>query len=432
MSILKQVQLAKEASVKLAVLPTKVKNKALIAIANSLKNNSKKILVANKKDVKAAKKSKLNQALIKRLMLDEHKISEMVEEVKSVAKLEDPVEKILSQVGLDNGLVLYQVTCPIGIIGAIFESRPDAVVQISALCLKSGNAVILKGGSEAKNSNKILVDIISKAAESNEIPKGAVQLIETREEVAEMLKLDNYINLVIPRGSNSFVRYVQEHTKIPVLGHSEGICHVYVDKYADIKMAIDICFDAKCQYPAVCNAMETMLVHKDIAEKFLPLMIDKLKRAKVEIRGDEKTRKIIQGIKKATEKDWGTEYNDLILSIKIVSDLNEAIDHINKYGSKHTDAIVTENKKNAEAFMDLVDSASVMWNASTRFADGFRYGKGAEVGISTAKIHARGPVGLGGLVIYKYKLVGKGHVVKDYAGKNAKNSSTKLLRNCFK
>ena len=235
-----------------------------------------------------------------------------------------------------------------------------------------------------------------------------------------MLKLNDYINLMVPRGSNKFVKYIQENTTIPVLGHSEGICHVFVDKYADMKKALDICFDAKCQYPAVCNAMETMLVHKGIAKKFLPLIANKYKKADVEVRGDAATLRIVKNIKKAAEADWSTEYNDLVISIKVVKDLNEAINHINKYGSKHTDGIVTENKKNAEAFMSLVDSASVMWNASTRFADGYRYGKGAEVGISTSKIHSRGPVGLEGLVIYKYKLIGKGHVVKDYAGRNAK------------
>lgn len=244
-----------------------------------------------------------------------------------------------------------------------------------------------------------------------------------------MLKLSDYINLIIPRGSNMFVKYIQEHTQIPVLGHSEGICHVFVDKYADLKKAINICFDSKCQYPAVCNAIETLLVHKDIAKKFLPLMVRKFKRAKVEVRGDEKTRKIVNGIKRATEKDWSTEYNDLILSTKVVNDLNEAIDHINKYGSRHTDAIVTENKKSAQIFMKLVDSASVMWNASTRFADGFRYGKGAEIGISTSKIHSRGPVGLEGLVIYKYKLIGKGQVVKDYIGQNAKKFIHRAIKN---
>ena len=431
MSVIKQAQIAKEASLKLAVLPTKIKNKALVAIADALRKNQKRILDENKKDIEAAKKAGLNQVLIKRLLLDSHKISEMVDEIKSVARLEDPVGKLLSQVELDKDLMLYQVTCPIGVIGAIFESRPDAVTQISALCLKSGNAVILKGGSEARNSNKILVDIITKTAESNKIPKGAIQLIETREEVSQMLRQSDCISLVIPRGSSKFVKYVQEHTKIPVLGHSEGICHVYVDKDTDIKKALDICFDAKCQYPAVCNAMETMLVHKDVAKKFLPLMIEKFRRANVEIKGDEETRKTVRNVNKASEKDWSTEYNDLILSVKVVDDLNEAINHINRYGSKHTDAIVTENKNSAHVFMDLVDSASVMWNASTRFADGFRYGKGAEVGISTSKIHARGPVGLEGLVIYKYKLMGKGHVVKDYIGKNAKNFSHKVIKKIF-
>ena len=430
-NILQKAELARQASIKLAVLPTGIKNSALLAIAKALKKSSKLILKANKKDTEEAKKSNLKDVLLKRLMLDKHKIDEMVEEVKNVAKLDDPVGKILSQVELDRGLMLYQVTCPIGVIGAIFESRPDAAVQISTLCLKSGNSVILKGGSEAKNSNKALVKIISETAKRNKMPKGAIQLLETREEVSQMLKLNEFIDLVIPRGSSKFVKYVQEHTKIPVLGHSEGICHVFVDKHADIKKAIDICFDAKCQYPAVCNAMETMLVHKDIAKRFLPLMIKKFKKANVEIRGDDKTGKIVKNIKKATEKDWATEYNDLILSVMIVSDLNEAIGHVNKYGSRHTDAIVTENKKNAQLFMDLVDSASVIWNASTRFADGFRYGKGAEVGISTAKIHSRGPVGLEGLVIYKYKLIGKGQVVKDYVGKNAKKFRHRVIKKLF-
>ena len=426
--ILKQAQLAKEASLKLANLSTETKNKALAAVAEAIKKNSKLILDANRKDVEEAKKNNMKEVLLKRLILNEYRINEIAEEIKSVAKLENPVGKVISQVELDKDLMLYQVTCPIGVIGAIFESRPDAVPQISSLCLKSGNAVILKGGSEAKNSNKVLVDIISKTAEKNGIPKGAIQLIETREEVSQMLKLSDYITLIIPRGSSAFVKYVQENTKIPVLGHSEGICHVYVDKEADIKKAVDICFDAKCQYPAVCNAMETMLVHKGIAKKFLPLIAEKFRQANVEIRGDNETINILKGIDKATEEDWKTEYNELIISIKIVNDLNEAIGHINKYGSKHTDAIVTENKKSAEIFMDLVDSASVMWNASTRFADGFRYGKGAEIGISTAKIHARGPVGLEGLVIYKYKLVGNGQIVKDYIGKNAKKFKHKVIK----
>jgi len=431
MSIEQQAKSAREASIKLAVLPTKAKNKALKSMANSIKSNSKKIIEANKKDLKAAKKNKLSRVLIDRLKIDNNKIHEMVEEIKDVAELEDPVGKTLSQIELDKGLMLYQITCPIGVIGAIFESRPDAVIQISSLCIKSGNAVILKGGSEALNSIRILVKIISEAAAKSGIPKGAVQLIETREQVAQMLKLHDYIDLVIPRGSNAFVRYIMKNSQIPVLGHSEGICHVYVDRDADLKKAISISFDAKCQYPAVCNAVETLLVHKGIARKFLPLMIKKFKTAGVEIRGDDETRKVVPSISQATEKDWDMEYNDLILSVKIVDDLDEAINHINKHGSKHTDAIITENKANANKFMNLVDSASVMWNASTRFADGFRYGKGAEVGISTSKIHARGPVGLEGLVIYKYKLVGNGHIVKDYAGKNGKRFRHKTIKKLF-
>ena len=431
MNIINQSQLAKESSIKLAVLPTGVKNKALNAIANSIKSNSNKIIKANKKDLELAEKQRLNKVLVDRLRIDNDKINEMIEEIKNVAKLEDPAGKTLSQTELDKGLMLYQVTCPIGVIGAIFESRPDAVTQISALCIKSGNAVILKGGSEALNSNRILVKIISEAAEKNGIPKGSVQLIETRGQAAEMLKMHENIDLIIPRGSNAFVRYVQEHTKIPVLGHSEGICHIYVDKNADLSKAMSISFDAKCQYPAVCNAVETLLVHKDVSKTFLPKMIKKFREANVEIRGDNKARDIVKNMKKAAEQDWNTEYNDLILSVKVVNSLDEAIIHINKHGSKHTDAIITENKKNAEKFMALVDSASVMWNASTRFADGFRYGKGAEVGISTAKIHARGPVGLEGLAIYKYKLVGKGHIVRDYAGKNAKKFTHKIIRRLF-
>ncbi|MEK6891860.1 MAG: glutamate-5-semialdehyde dehydrogenase [Nanoarchaeota archaeon] len=431
MSITEQAKLAKEASIKLAKLPTKTKNKALLEIAKSIIKNSKSIINENKKDIAAAEKSNLNNVLIKRLKIDENKIKEIVDEIKSVAKLDDPVGKVLSQVELDKGLMLYQVTCPIGVIGAIFESRPDVVTQISSLCLKSGNTVILKGGSEALNSNRILVKIISEAIEHNGIPKEAVQLIETRGQVSEMLKLHDDIDLIIPRGSNSFVKYVKENSMIPVLGHSEGICHVYIDKDADLKKAIDISFDAKCQYPAVCNAMETLIVHKDIAKKFLPQMIKQFKKANVEIRGDGKTKSIVKDVKNITKEDWDTEYNDLVLSVKVVNNLDEAIKHINKHSSKHTDAIVTENKKNAEIFMNLVDSASVMWNASTRFADGFRYGKGAEVGISTSKIHARGPVGLEGLVIYKYKLIGKGHVVKDYAGKNAKKYKHKIIKKSF-
>jgi len=424
-----QVKKAKQASIILASIKTEIKNRALENIIKEIKKNKNEIIKENKKDLQKAKENELSNSLIERLVVDDKKIREIIEMVESIIKLEDPIGKILEITELDKDLILSKVTVPIGLIGAIFESRPDAAVQISSLCIKSGNAVILKGGSEASNTNRILVNLIREAIK-NYVPKEAVQIIETRAQVKEILKLDEYIDLLIPRGSNKFVKYIQDNTKIPVLGHSEGICHVYVDIYADIKKASDICYDAKCQYPAVCNAMETLLVHKAIANKFLPLMIKKFKKAGVEIKGDEKTRSIVKNIKKSTEKDWKTEYNDLILNIKIVKNVDEAIEHINYYGSRHTDAIVTENQKTASKFIDFVDSSSIMHNCSTRFADGFRYGKGAEVGISTAKIHARGPVGVEGLTIYKYILKGQGNTLKEYSsGKKKFTHKIKKMKN---
>lgn len=426
--IIEQAIEAKNAAIKLASASTEEKNNALKNIAESLEKNKKTILEANSKDMIEA--VNLPDALLKRLKLDDIKIKELIKGIKSLIKLEDPVGKTLSALELHNNLELYQVTTPIGLIGVIFESRPDALVQIATLCLKSGNAVILKGGSEAKHSNRVLFEIIKKATEN--LPKGWIQLIETREEVKEILKLDQYISLLIPRGSNKFVKYIMDNTKIPVLGHADGICHVYVDKDADISKALKISYDAKCQYAAVCNAIETLLVHKDIAKEFLPLIEKKYRQADVKLLGCEKTRQILKNIFTATEKDWSTEYNDLILSIRIVDSIDEAIEHINEYGSHHTDAIVTENKDNANRFISLVDSSSVMWNASTRFADGYRYGLGAEVGISTNKIHARGPVGLDGLVIYKYLLIGNGQIVADYSGKEAKQFTHKKLEKKWK
>ncbi len=421
---LDKVKKAKKASIILASINTKTKNKALENIAKTIRKNKSKIIEENKKDLFKAKQNKLSQSLIERLILNNRKIKEILDIIESVIKLKDPIGRTTESMELDNGLNLYKITVPIGLIGAIFESRPDAAVQISSLCIKSGNAVILKGGSEANNTNKILVSLIRDSLHNSGIPKDAVQLIETREQVKELLELHNLIDLLIPRGSNKFVRYIQENTKIPVLGHSEGICHVYVDKDANLNKAIDICYDAKCQYSAACNAMETLLVHKDIAKKFLPLIAKKY-NSLVELRGDKETREIIY-VKKAAEIDWKTEYSNLILSIKIVKTADEAIHHINKYGSKHTDSIITENQNTAKQFTNLVDSSSVMHNCSTRFADGFRYGKGAEVGISTSKIHARGPVGLEGLTIYKYFLRGKGHIVEDYAkGKKKFTHKTK-------
>ncbi|MDK2892675.1 MAG: glutamate-5-semialdehyde dehydrogenase [Methanohalophilus sp.] len=421
---------AKNASISLSSVSTAIKNKALENMADALGKNRDMILEANKKDLEMAGKmlqeNKLSQALVDRLKVDDNKIDSMIAGIKDVIKLNDPTGETLQCLELDKGLVLYKVSCPIGLIGVIFESRPDVVPQVMSLCLKSGNATIFKGGSEALYSNRTIFNILKDAIKNTEgIPEEAFQLMETREEVMDILSFDDYIDLLIPRGSNAFVKYIQENTKIPVLGHADGICHVYVDNEADLEKAVDVCFDSKVQYPAVCNAMETMLVHSGIAGEFLPAMLKKFAESGVELRLDEMSmdiaRKEAISAKNATDEDWYTEYNDLILSVKIVGDMREAIDHINKYGSHHTDAIVTENQQKMKDFAALVDSSSVMINASTRFADGFRYGKGAEVGISTNKIHARGPVGMEGLVIYKYILIGNGDKVADYSGPGAKS-----------
>ncbi len=413
MEIAQKAETAKQASISLAAVKTELKNKALDAIAKAIEKQKEQIIAANKTDLTAAEKNKLPSPLLKRLKFDEKKINEVCAAIESLIKLDDPVGKILAVTQLDDGLELFKVSCPIGVIGMIFESRPDALVQISTLCLKSGNAVLLKGGSEAANTNKILAGIIEQAAKDY-LPDGWIQLLQTREDVAAMLKLDEYIDLIVPRGSNQFVKFIMDNTNIAVLGHADGICHVYVNADADIEMAVKITVDSKCQYVAVCNAAETLLVDDKITKEFLPKVKAALEKQGVEIRGCEKTRKIID-VKEATEEDWRTEYLDLILSIKIVSGIDEAIGHINRYGSKHTDAIVTGDKEKAEKFMDLVDSACVFWNCSTRFNDGYRFGLGAEVGISTNKIHARGPVGLEGLMIYKWKLLGKGQTVEDYS-----------------
>lgn len=426
MGIAEIAKQAKKASIQLGAVKPDAKNNALAEIAKALKQNTDKIVSANKKDVAAAKKNNLSAALLKRLVFDENKIADVVTGIESLIKLDDPVGKTLSATELDKGLELYKVSCPIGVIGVIFESRPDALVQISTLCLKSGNAVLLKGGSEAQHTNKILADTIRETGEKAGIPKGWLGLMETRAEVAEILKMDEYIDLLIPRGSNEFVRHIMNNTNIPVLGHAEGICHVYVDGEADLEMTVNIVVDSKCQYVTVCNAAETLLVDEKIAKKFLPKVKAALEEKGVELRGCKKTASIIK-VKPATEKDWSTEYLDYIISIKVVDGLDEAIEHINRYGSRHTDTIVTANKGKAKKFMDLVDSANVFWNCSTRFSDGFRYGLGAEVGISTNKIHARGPVGLEGLVIYKWKLLGTGQIVTDYSGNDAKKFTHKKL-----
>jgi len=422
--------LAKKASIKLAATSAEQKNKALMEIARLLELRKEEIFKANKEDLKRSEEENLAAPLLKRLKFDENKLSEVISGINSLIKLPDPVGKTLASTELDEGLELYRVSCPIGVIGVIFESRPDALVQISTLCLKSGNSVLLKGGREAINTNRILTDVIKTATENSGIPSGWIQLLETRDDVNEMLKMDDYIDLIIPRGSNEFVRYIMENSNIAVLGHADGICHCYVDSEADLKMAVKIVADAKTQYVAVCNATETLLVHKDVAKEFLPMLKEELDKKNVELVGCEKTREIID-VMAASEEDWKTEYLDYKLSIKIVDNVEEAIEHINTYGSGHTDSIISNNRANVELFMNLVDSGNVFWNCSTRFSDGFRYGFGAEVGISTNKIHARGPVGLDGLLIYKYKLVGNGHIVADYANKT-KSFTHKKINKDFK
>ncbi len=410
---------AKEASIRLAAVNSELKNQALAEIARALELNQAEIAAANRADMERSEQENLAGPLLKRLRFDQDKIKEACDGLESLITLPDPVGKTLSATELDHGLELYQVSSPIGVIGVIFESRPDALVQISSLCLKSGNAVLLKGGSEAAETNRILADIINSASVEAGIPPGWIGLLETRADVADMLEMDETIDLIVPRGSNEFVQHIMDNTNIPVLGHADGICHVYVDSKADLDMAGRIVVDSKCQYVAVCNAAETMLVHREIAPAFLPQLKEALEEKGVEIRGCEKTVKLIE-VKPATENDWQTEYLDLILSIKIVDSLDEAIDHINRYGSGHTDAIVTGHRARGITFMDYVDSAGVFLNCSSRFSDGFRYGLGAEVGISTNKIHARGPVGLEGLVIYKWRLIGDGHIVADFSGKDGK------------
>lgn len=394
---------AKEASLKIADLSTELKNTALLKIADEIELNKDEIFEANKTDLETAKSlvesGELTKSTFNRLKLDENKMRDMIQGIRDIAKLEDPVNKKLLVRELDSDLTLYKVSCPIGVLGIIFEARPDVIAQISSLAIKSANAVILKGGKESINTNKKILSVINSALEKiKEFPKNVIQQVFTRDDVAEMLKCDKYINLIIPRGGNKLVKFIKENTKIPVLGHADGICHIFVDETADIDMAIKVVTDAKTQYPSACNAVETLLIH----EKFPK--IDNLLAA---LQLSE-----IQLIDKP--ESWSHEYGDKILSFKTVKNIDEAIEHINTYGSGHTDSIITKNIENAEKFMNKVDSAGVYFNASTRFADGFRYGFGAEVGISTNKTHARGPVGLEGLTIYKYKLIGNGNIVKDY------------------
>jgi glutamate-5-semialdehyde dehydrogenase len=420
-------QRARKAAQALAVVPTEEKDDFLRNVADGLERASDAILSANAADVDAArttfKKTPLAASAFERLKLDETKVHEMAAGVRAVAALPDPAGRVLSRTLLDDGLVLEKVTCPLGVLLVIFESRPDAVAQIGSLALKSGNAAILKGGRESARSTAALLDVFARALASfPEIPEGVLSSVAGRAEVDALLALDEHIDLVIPRGGYDLVKHVQAHTRIPVLGHSEGVCHVYVDRAADEAMTAEIVLDSKLQYPAACNAAETLLVHREAAARFLVPLIARLVEAGVEIRACSKTRALAPslGLAPATEEDWRTEYGGPILSVKLVESLDEAVEHVNRYGSHHTETIVTDDKPSAEAFLGHVDAAGVFHNASTRFADGFRYGFGAEVGISTSRIHARGPVGLDGLVTYKYLLRGSGQIVATYSGKDAR------------
>ena len=426
------IQKTRTAAIALAKLSQSVKNDALEAIAIALEQNAEVILTANQQDVTNAIAAQLPSPLIARLKLDANKLKSMVAGVRDVIRLDDPIGDRQIHRELDAGLILERFSCPLGVIGVIFEARPDAVTQIAALGIKSGNGVILKGGSEAVHSCEAIAKVMHDALdylyqkkqketqkEIQAVSPNVVQLLTTRAETLAILKMDKLIDLIIPRGSNQFVRYIQENTHIPVLGHADGVCHLYVDVAADIHKAIAIAVDSKTQYPAACNAIETLLVHSAIASEFLPLAAAALRERGVKLLGCDRTQKVID-VFPATDTDWSTEYCDLILSIKVIDSLEEAIAHITTYGSKHTEAIVTENQAIADIFTSDIDAAGVYHNCSTRFADGFRYGFGAEVGISTNKMPPRGPVGLEGLVTYKYRLVGDGHIVSDYVGASAK------------
>lgn len=389
---------AKNASLEMAELTTEVKNKALLKIADALEENKSQIFEANKTDLEQAKDS-VSPSVFNRLKLDENKMRDMIQGIRDVVKLEDPIGKTLLARQLDEGLNLYKVSCPIGVIGIIFEARPDVIAQISSLAIKSSNAVILKGGKESINTNKTILGIINSVLDSiKEFPKNALSQVFTHDDVAQMLKCDASIDLIIPRGGNKLVKFIKENTKIPVLGHADGICHIFTDESADFETAKKVIIDAKTQYPSACNAVETLIIHKNFNKK--DELLKELENAEITLVSNPDT--------------WAFEHGDKTLAYKVVTNIDEAINHINTYGSGHTDCIITKNEQNAQKFMQKVDSAGVYQNVSTRFADGFRYGFGAEVGISTNKTHARGPVGLEGLTIYKYKLIGNGHIVKDY------------------
>ena len=413
---------AREASRKLALLSSETRKVTLLAIADALEENGERILAANAKDCAAAEKllstGEMTQALFSRLWIKESGIAEMAARVREVANLPDPVGKRLAATELDEGLILHKESCALGVIAVVFESRPDVVPQIASLALKSGNAVLLKGGAEAANSNESIVAVWRETlCRFPDVPRESIHLLQSRSDVMELLRLQGEVDLLIPRGSKEFVAFMEQNSRIPVLSHGEGICHVFVDRAADLSRAVRVTLDSKVQYPAACNSVETLLVHKDIAAAFLPRVVAELRRANVEVRGCPRVLALLPEAQlvPAIEKDWSTEYSDLILSVKIVDTLEQGLEHIHRYGSRHTECIVTEDQAVAERFLREVDAAGVFHNASTRFADGYRYGLGAEVGISNGKLHARGPMGIEGLTTYKYKLRGNGHIVAEYS-----------------
>ena len=401
------------------------RSSALFAMADALSKRSKDIVNANIEDLDRASVQGLNQALMARLKLDEAKLKGSIEGVRKVAGLPDPLGIRQLNRELDAGLLLERITVPLGVLGVIFEARPDAVIQIASLAIRSGNGALLKGGSEASRTNEVIMITLQEGLASSDVSPNALSLLTTRQESLALLRLDGLVDLIIPRGSNELVRFIKDNTRIPVLGHADGICHLYVDSTVDLLQALRIAIDSKTQYPAACNSIETLLIHEDIAHEFLRKAIPEFEKLGVKLLGDEKSQKL--GINEAaTEDDWATEYLDLVLSVKVVKDLDEALAHINRFGSRHTESIVTNNKERAKKFLAAVDSSGVYHNCSTRFADGFRYGFGAEVGISTQTMPPRGPVGLEGLVTYRYRLHGNGHIAADYSS-GEKNFSHRNL-----
>jgi len=414
MTIKEKAAAMKLDSTLMASKPAEMRNRALADIIKALQANQEEIFRANEQDLAEAAENNVPEAVVKRLKFTPQKLSDAVKGIENLIAMPDKVYETQLVRELDEGLTLVRESCPIGVIGVIFEARPDAMVQIASLCIKSGNCAILKGGSETKHTNKILFSLIAQSAAKSGLPENCLFQAEQRDEISELLSCHESVDLLIPRGSNAFVQYIMDHTKIPVMGHADGICHIYVDKTFDIDKAVPVLIDAKTQYTAACNAVETLLVHKDAVDLLMPRLNQALKEHQIELRATADIASRYDSIQ-ATEEDFETEYLDLIISAKTVENIDEAIVHINQYGSHHTDCIITEDREAAEYFMRMVDSAGVYQNCSTRFADGFRYGFGAEVGISTGKLHARGPVGIEGLLTYKYKLYGNGQIVADYA-----------------